>query len=80
MRPQLHRLDADILCLQEANGQEQEGQPRQLLALQELIEDTQYADYQIVSRRTEDGEQVYDECGGSTLPPTDFASHSGLGS
>ena len=34
MRPQLVRMRADILCLQEVNGQEQGGQPSQLLALQ----------------------------------------------
>ncbi|WP_406661385.1 endonuclease/exonuclease/phosphatase family protein [Methanolobus sp. ZRKC3] len=61
IRPQLYRLDADILCFQEVNGQEQEGHPRRLLALQELIKGTQYADYQIVSTMTEDGKQVYDE-------------------
>ena len=33
MRPQLLRINADILCLQEVNGQEQSGQPRRLLAL-----------------------------------------------
>ena len=36
MRPQLVRLNADILCLQEVNGQEKTGQPRRLLALERL--------------------------------------------
>ncbi|MDD2340817.1 MAG: hypothetical protein PHG79_11420 [Methanosarcina sp.] len=33
IRPQLLRLNADILCLQEVNGQEEVGSPRRLLAL-----------------------------------------------
>ena len=61
MRPQLLRINADILCLQEVNGQEEEGQPRRLLALQKLLEGTPYADYEQVSTKTKDGKQVYDE-------------------
>ena len=61
MRPQLLRLNADILCLQEVNGQEEPGQPRRLLALEKLLADTPYAAYQKVSTMTEDGSQVYDE-------------------
>lgn len=38
MRPQLIRLNADILCLQEVNGQEESGQPRRLLALKKLLQ------------------------------------------
>ena len=37
MRPQINRLRADIVCLQEVNGQERDGEPRQLLALQQLL-------------------------------------------
>jgi endonuclease/exonuclease/phosphatase family metal-dependent hydrolase len=61
MRPQLFRLNADILCLQEVNGQEASGQPRRLLALEKLIVDTPYAAYQKVSTMLEGGTQVYDE-------------------
>lgn len=61
MKPQLIRLDADILCLQEVNGQEIEGQPRQLLALQQFIAGTQYENYHLVSTKTTNGYQVYDE-------------------
>lgn len=61
MRPQLVRLEADVLCLQEVNGQETQGQPRQLLALQELLTGTAYAGFDLVSTRTADGTQVYDE-------------------
>lgn len=61
MRPQLLRLDADILCLQEVNGQEVPGQPRRLLALEKLLAGTPYAGFHRVSTTTADGMQVYDE-------------------
>ncbi len=44
LRPQLERLKADILCLQEINGQHRPGQPhRTLNALDVLMEGTDYA-------------------------------------
>ena len=61
MRPQLLRLNADILCLQEVNGQEQTGQPRRLLALEKLLATTPYSTYHRVSTMTAGGTQVYDE-------------------
>lgn len=61
MRPQLLRLNADILCLQEVNGQEAPGQPRRLLALEKLLTGTPYAGFHRVSTTTADGTQVYDE-------------------
>ena len=61
MRPQLLRLNADILCLQEVNGQEEPGHPRRLLALAKLLADTPYAGYHQVSTMIENGTQVYDE-------------------
>jgi len=61
MRPQLVRLDADVLCLQEVNGQEEPGHPRRLLALERLLEGTPYAGYHKVSTMTADGTQVYEE-------------------
>lgn len=61
MRPQLRRLEADILCFQEVNGQETEGEPRKLLALKKLFQGTPYADYNIVSTKTSGGTDVYDE-------------------
>jgi endonuclease/exonuclease/phosphatase family metal-dependent hydrolase len=45
LRPQLVRLDADVLCLQEVNGQhppDQPQAPRELLALARLLEGTPY--------------------------------------
>src|SRR5215210_4558866 len=59
MRPQLRRLNADILCLQEVNGQEQPGQPRGLLALDRLLTGTRYAEYHQASTLTTEG-QVFD--------------------
>jgi endonuclease/exonuclease/phosphatase family metal-dependent hydrolase len=61
MRPQLLRLRADILVLQEVNGQEEPGQPRRLLALAKLLVNTPYTGYHQVSTMTENGVQVYDE-------------------
>ena len=46
LRPQLQRLDADVLCLQEVNAQKgSEGGPRQFRALDRLLEGTAYADF-----------------------------------
>ncbi len=59
MRPQLLRVDADILCLQEVNGQKGAGNHYQLAALSKLLESTPYAEYQLVSTLAPDGEQVF---------------------
>jgi endonuclease/exonuclease/phosphatase family metal-dependent hydrolase len=75
MRPQLARLDADILCLQEVNGQEEPGQPRRLLALDRLLSDTPYAAYHKVSTTTADGAQVYDERNLVILSRFEIAEH-----
>jgi endonuclease/exonuclease/phosphatase family metal-dependent hydrolase len=61
MRPQLERLKADIVCLQEVNGQEQNGQPRRLLALGQLLAGTSYANYHQASTTIQGGVDVYDE-------------------
>ncbi len=46
LRPQLERLRADILCLQEVNAQRQiKGEPRTLRALDRLLEGTPYAGF-----------------------------------
>ncbi len=46
LRPELLRARADILCLQEVNGQRLEGsRDRGLLALERVIEGTDYASY-----------------------------------
>jgi endonuclease/exonuclease/phosphatase family metal-dependent hydrolase len=47
LRPQLERLRADVLCLQEVNGQHRTRHaPRELLALDRLLEGTRYEKYQ----------------------------------
>lgn len=61
MRPQLVRVDADILCLQEVNGQGGNGGPRRLLALEKLLEGTRYEGYYTVSTRLADGSGPYAE-------------------
>jgi len=46
LRPALERLQADVLCLQEVNGQHTAGQrERRLLALDRLLAATSYANY-----------------------------------
>lgn len=57
LRPQLMRLSADVLCLQEVNGQHPEGGgPRCLLALDRLLEDTAYAGFARVSTKGSSGD------------------------
>jgi endonuclease/exonuclease/phosphatase family metal-dependent hydrolase len=61
LRPQLQRLDADILCLQEVNGQRPKaGGPRELLALDRLLEDTAYVGFHRVSTTGAAGEGAAD--------------------
>ena len=75
IRPQLVRLRADILCLQEVNGQEAPGRPRRLLALEKLLSGTEYATYHVASTKTADGSQVYDERNLVTLSRFPIAEH-----
>ena len=51
MRPQLERLRADVLCLQEVNGQEQGG-TRTFAALDALVAGTQYQGFDRASTAT----------------------------
>src|SRR5262245_28434119 len=47
LRPILERIAADILCLQEVNGQHVAGAPeRRLVALERLIDGTRYAGFE----------------------------------
>ncbi|NVM27010.1 MAG: endonuclease, partial [Desulfobacterales bacterium] len=75
MRPQLMRLNADIVCLQEVNGQEEPGEPRRVLALERLLGGTPYAEYHTVSTMTADGIQVYDERNLVILSRYEVADH-----
>jgi endonuclease/exonuclease/phosphatase family metal-dependent hydrolase len=45
LRPQLERLDADIVCLQEIDGERSPEGGRRLVALDDLIEGTPYAGF-----------------------------------
>jgi endonuclease/exonuclease/phosphatase family metal-dependent hydrolase len=45
MRPQLERVDADLICLQEVNAQSTPAGVRDLSALKKLIKGTQYEQY-----------------------------------
>ncbi|PWC39032.1 endonuclease/exonuclease/phosphatase family protein [Azospirillum sp. TSO35-2] len=50
LRPQLERLDADILCLQEVDAQHPvKSEPRVLRALGRLLEGTRYQDYAVTA-------------------------------
>ncbi len=61
LRPQLERLRADVLCLQEVNGQSPGGHaPRQLLALDALLEGTAYAGYHRAATEGPRGHGAYD--------------------
>lgn len=60
MRPQIERLRANVLCLQEVHGQERPGQPRALLALRRLLEGTNLEGANIVSTKPQ-GDAVYDK-------------------
>jgi endonuclease/exonuclease/phosphatase family metal-dependent hydrolase len=57
LRPQLMRLNADILCLQEINSQRRKGgKDRSLKALELLLEGTQYENYELAaSQNASDG-------------------------
>mgnify|MGYP003674967061 FL=1 len=56
LRPQLLRLDADVLCLQEVNAQPSGHHgPRRLAALDRLLEDTPYAGFHRAASEREPG-------------------------
>jgi endonuclease/exonuclease/phosphatase family metal-dependent hydrolase len=58
LRPQIERLEADILCLQEVNAQHPPGVksgPRRLLALDRLLAGTRYAGWPRVGSLRRDG-------------------------
>lgn len=59
MRPQLVRLNADILCLQEVCGQEEHGRLR-LTALNKLLQSTPYEGYHRFSTTIAGTSQVYE--------------------
>jgi endonuclease/exonuclease/phosphatase family metal-dependent hydrolase len=61
LRPALERLQADILCLQEVNGQHVAGrEERALVALDQLLAGTRYADFARVATTGPKGHGVAD--------------------
>lgn len=60
LKSEFMRGDADIICLQEVHGQEREGQPRQLLALEAVLADTPYEHFYRVHTVTSNHE-AYDK-------------------
>ncbi|WP_458210559.1 endonuclease/exonuclease/phosphatase family protein [Haladaptatus sp. NG-SE-30] len=56
LKPQLERIRADVLCLQEVHAQEPHGTPRELLALQRLLQGTRYEHYHIETTKSSDGD------------------------
>lgn len=61
LKPQIERLRADVLCLQEVNAIETAPKgPRRLAALERLIAGTLYADYAIHSSRSRPGLRIAD--------------------
>jgi endonuclease/exonuclease/phosphatase family metal-dependent hydrolase len=61
LRPQLERLEADILCLQEVNGQHRKGSPlRSLEALDVLLAGTRYGGYARAATTGPGGQGVAD--------------------
>lgn len=55
LRPQIQRINAEILLLQEVNSQKIDGENK-LLALSELIKNTRYANFNISSTLNDNGE------------------------
>jgi endonuclease/exonuclease/phosphatase family metal-dependent hydrolase len=61
LRPQLLRLQADVLCLQEVNAQHAgKHGPRKLLALEKLLRGTPYEAYPLVASTMRGGEGLAD--------------------
>ncbi|MCK9566086.1 MAG: endonuclease/exonuclease/phosphatase family protein, partial [Methanothrix sp.] len=60
LRPQLVRLDADILCLQEVGGQHERGRKMRLDAMNRLLECTPYEGYKRVTTIDPDTNGVFD--------------------
>jgi endonuclease/exonuclease/phosphatase family metal-dependent hydrolase len=76
LRPALERLRADILCLQEINGQHVPGKrKRELVALDRVLEGTRYAGYHRVATCGADNQTVADVHNLVTLSRFPIRSH-----
>ncbi|MCK5546349.1 MAG: endonuclease/exonuclease/phosphatase family protein, partial [Rhodospirillaceae bacterium] len=60
LRPQLVRLRADVLCLQEVNGQNESDGSRSLRVLDEVLEGTPYADFNQIHSQSPSGKGARD--------------------
>lgn len=60
LKPQLERLAADVLCLQEVNAQAEGNHDRSLRALDSLLADSVYADYGRVVTTSDGGDKPRD--------------------
>jgi endonuclease/exonuclease/phosphatase family metal-dependent hydrolase len=79
LRPQLLRLDADVLCLQEVNGQRVKGAThRTLAALDVLLQDTPYLVYARAATSGPGGEGVADVHNLVTLSRFEIVEHREL--
>lgn len=79
LRPALERLEADILCLQEVNGQHvPDRSERVLAALDQLLAGTAYAGYERISTSGTDGVGVADVHNVVTLSRYPIRSHREL--
>jgi len=61
LRPMLQRLDAGIICFQEIHGQDTDNGERAHLALQQLLADTQYENYNISTTTLASGDMIQRE-------------------
>jgi endonuclease/exonuclease/phosphatase family metal-dependent hydrolase len=79
LRPMLERLQADILCLQEVNGQHVAAHDgRSLLALNELLAGTRYANYARVATTGAKGHGAADVHNLVTLSRLPIVAHREL--
>ncbi len=75
LRPQLVRLDADILCLQEVGGQRERGRKMHLDAMNRLLECTPYESYKRVNTIDPDTKGVFDHHNLVILSRYDIVEH-----
>ena len=75
LRPQLVRLDADILCLQEVCGQHERGRKMRLDAMNRLLECTPYEGYKRVNTIDPDTKEVFEHHNLVILSRYDIVEH-----
>lgn len=75
LRPQLVRLDADILCLQEVCGQRGRGRKIRLDAMNQLLQCTPYEGYKRVTTINPNGNEAFDHHNLVILSRYDIVKH-----